>query len=156
MLLEVGSVVRAHGLRGQVVIELTSNRPERHAVGAVLDGGGRPLEITASAPAPGGAGRDRWLVSLRGVTTREQAEALRGTTLRAEALADPDALWVHELIGARVLDGAGNDRGVVVDVEANPASDLLVLDSGVLVPLTFVTAHDAGQVRVEGPEGLWG
>ena len=156
MRLDVGTVVRAHGLRGQVIVALTTNRPERHEVGAVLHAGGRPLRITAAAPAPAGSGAHRWLVSFAGIATREAADALRGATLSADALDDPDAMWVHELIGSRVVEADGTDRGVVVDVEANPASDLLVLDSGALVPLTFVTGHGAGQVRVEVPEGLWG
>ena len=41
-------------------------------------------------------------------------------------------------------------------VEANPASDLLVLDSGALVPLTFVTSVDPNvRVDVDVPEGLF-
>ncbi len=41
-------------------------------------------------------------------------------------------------------------------VEANPASDLMVLESGGLIPVRFVTAHDAaaGTVDVDIPEGL--
>ena len=47
-------------------------------------------------------------------------------------------------------------RQVVVGVEANPASDLLVLDSGALVPLTFVTTVEANvRIEVDVPEGLF-
>jgi ribosomal 30S subunit maturation factor RimM len=55
-----------------------------------------------------------------------------------------------------VRDAAGNELGLVTAVEANPASDLLVLESGGLIPLTFVTAHDAGErtVLVDIPDGL--
>jgi 16S rRNA processing protein RimM len=43
-----------------------------------------------------------------------------------------------------------------VDVEANPASDLMVLDSGALVPLTFVVAVEANRrVEIDPPEGLF-
>ena len=41
--------------------------------------------------------------------------------LRAEAMDDPDALWVHELIGCRVRTVDGTERGVV-EVVANPAA----------------------------------
>jgi 16S rRNA processing protein RimM len=45
---------------------------------------------------------------------------------------------------------------VVVDVESNPASDILVLDSGALVPLTFVTNVEANvRIDVDVPEGLF-
>ena len=42
-LLTVGWISRAHGLRGEVILRLTSNRPERVEVGAVLQSGRGPL-----------------------------------------------------------------------------------------------------------------
>ena len=64
--------------------------------------------------------------------------------LEAEPLDDvPDVIWVHELVGATVRDTAGTALGVIASVEANPASDLMVLESGGLIPVRFVTAHDA-------------
>ena len=68
----------------------------------------------------------------------------------------PDALWVHELVGSTVRDAAGTVIGVVASVEANPASDLMVLESGGLIPVRFITAHDpaARTVDVDIPEGL--
>jgi hypothetical protein len=45
--------------------------------------------------------------------------------------------------------------GTVEGVEANPASDLLVLDGGVLIPLRFVVASEPGvRITVEVPDGL--
>nr|MDP9021073.1 ribosome maturation factor RimM [Actinomycetota bacterium] len=69
-------------------------------------------------------------------------------------LEDPDALWVHELIGSAVLDLHGTVHGKVVAVEANPASDLLVLDDGRLVPLRFLVGTATGRVTVDPPAGL--
>jgi hypothetical protein len=47
-------------------------------------------------------------------------------------------------------------RGHVIEVESNPASDIMVLDTGSLVPLTFVTHVEANvRVDVEVPEGLF-
>ena len=101
-------------------------------------------------------GTGRYLVSFEGVDDRAAAEALRGVELFAEPIEVPGTLWVHELVGATVRDPAGTELGTVEAVEANPASDLLVLDSGGLIPLRFVTAHDpaAGVVDVDIPEGL--
>ena len=85
------------------------------------------------------------------------ADSLRGVELEAEALDDvADVLWVHELVGATVRDAAGTPLGTIGSVEANPASDLLVLESGGLIPVRFVTAHDAlaRTVDVDIPEGL--
>ena len=97
------------------------------------------------------------MVCFEGVKTREAAEALAGATLRAEPLAGADAegLWVHELIGAEVVGAAGDSHGTVTAVEANPASDLLVLDSGALVPLRFVVAAEPGKLTVDVPDGLF-
>ena len=62
---------------------------------------------------------------------------------------------MHELIGAAVQDRDGTPLGVVEAIEANPASDLLVLDGERLVPLTFVVEHAPGLVTVDLPAGLW-
>jgi 16S rRNA processing protein RimM len=73
----------------------------------------------------------------------------------AEPLDDPDALWVHELIGAEVVEVSGRARGICVAVVANPAADLLELDSGALVPVVFVTGRDDGTIVIDPPEGLF-
>ena len=76
--------------------------------------------------------------------------------LRAEAVdGDDEELWVHELVGVSVVLIDGTPVGTVQAVQANPASDLLVLDSGALVPVVFITAHDEGAVTIDPPEGLF-
>ena len=63
---------------------------------------------------------------------------------------------MHDLIGCTVVAQDDVERGVIVSVQANPASDLLVLDGGHLVPLTFVVEPPSdGVVRVAVPDGLW-
>ena len=109
------------------------------------------LTIVSSRPHQG-----RWLVFFEGIVGREAAETWRGVVLRGEPIVDPGALWVHELIGSRVLERDGRDHGVIVAVQDNPASDLMVLDSGALVPLTFlVDGPTDGIVHVEVPDGLF-
>ena len=133
---------------------MVTNRPERRlAPGTVLASSGGELEVVTSRPHQG-----RWLVVFAGVGDRNAAEALRGTTLSATAIddEDDDVLWVHELVGAQVVDVAGRSHGTVEAVEANPASDLLVLPGGVLVPLVFVTdRRPDGTVVVDPPAGLF-
>ena len=148
-LLEVGRVAKPHGLRGEVVVALTTNRPERVAKGTVLHTDKGPLTITASRPH-----QHRYIVRFAGVDTREAADALHGLVLSAEPIEDPDALWVHELIGSVVVDQHGTEHGTVTSVEVNPASDLLVLDGGGLVPLTFVVDQGDGRITVDVPDGL--
>jgi 16S rRNA processing protein RimM len=75
----------------------------------------------------------------------------------AEPLSDdPDELWVHALIGKQVVETDGTRRGVVESVQANPASDLLVLDSGALVPLRFmISRNESDELVVDVPDGLF-
>jgi 16S rRNA processing protein RimM len=153
--LEIGRVGRAHGLRGEVVVDLTSNVLARLAPGAELWADGRPHVVDAAHPH-----QRHWLVKFAGVEDRAGAETLRGAVLTAPPTADPDepdALFVHELIGGRVCTADGRSCGTVVAVQDNPAADLLVLDSGVLVPLTFVDRVDGGVVHLAAdlPEGLF-
>jgi 16S rRNA processing protein RimM len=93
-------------------------------------------------------------VSFAGVRSRNDAEALHGTVLLAAPIDDEGTVWVHELIGARVVTVAGDDLGHVGAVEDNPAADLLVLESGILIPMTFVVDTTDGVVTVDLPEGL--
>jgi 16S rRNA processing protein RimM len=151
--LEVGRIVKAHGLGGEVVVALITNRSERVDPGSVLQVGDRSLEVERSRPFLA-TGEGRWIVAFRGVADRAAAEALRGTVLKAEPIDDPQALWIHELIGAEVVDPAGRRHGVVEAIEANPASDLLVLDDGKLIPLRFVVHRTRGRVTVDPPVGL--
>ena len=149
--LAVGRIVKPHGLRGDVIVSLTTNRHERVAVGSVLYADdGRPFEVVRSSPH-----RGRFIVTFAGVEGIEAAESVRDTALSAPPLEDPDALWVHDLIGSRVEDASGAELGRVSGVEANPASDLLVLEGGGLIPLRFVTGSVPGvRVTVDIPDGL--
>ncbi len=149
-LLEVGSIGRAHGTSGEVVVRLITDRTERLESGSKLAADVRELVVATSRPH-----QDRWLVRFEGVETRGQAEELRGWILRAPALRVANTLWVHELIGSTVREVSGTERGVVEAVVANPASDLLELDSGDLVPLTFVVEFVNGVVLIEVPDGLF-
>lgn len=155
-LLEVGRIGKAHGLRGEVVVRLVTDRLERLAPGSILQTNRGDFTVVSSRPH-----QDRWLVMFEGVNGRTEAEALHGVVLTAEPIEDPTALFVHDLVGAMVIDQGGVERGVVQSVLANPASDLLVLDDERLVPLNFVVGDlevdDAGRriVRVEVPDGLF-
>jgi len=153
--LVVGRIGRAHGLHGEVAVTFSSNRPERTAPGAVLYAGERELVVEAVRPHQG-----RMLVRFVGVEDRTAAERLLGVELTADPLAgaadvlDDDELWVHEVVGAEVVDRAGTPVGRVTAVEANPAHDLLVLDGGVLVPMVFVVEQRDGVLVIDPPDGL--
>lgn len=104
--------------------------------------------------------KGRWLVAFAGHDTRESVEQFTGGVIEAVALDDPDTLWVHTVVGRRVvsLDGAGaaTEHGVVAAVIDNPAHDLLVLDSGALVPVVFIVDDtDPDRLVIDPPEGLF-
>ena len=89
------------------------------------------------------------------IPVRTAAAKYANRALRGRPIDDPDALWAHEMIGKRVVEIDGTDHGRCVSIVANPAADLLELDSGALVPSNFVTAVDADAVTVDTPDGLF-
>lgn len=147
----MGRIDKAHGLKGEVLVSLTTDRTERVAVGSILYTADlRRLEVLASTPH-----HHRWIVRFDGLHDRGEAERLHGKVLLAEPVDDDDVLWIHELIGSEVVDaGDGRVLGVVEAVEDNPAADLLVLGDGGLIPLTFVVSKEPGRVFVDVPAGL--
>ena len=150
-LLEVGRITKAHGLRGEVVVFLSSDRVERVAPGSVLHTERGPLVVTSSK-----RHQDRWIVTFEGISTREAAEAARNTVLSAEPIHDPEGLWMHDLVGCIVATPDGVHRGVIESLMDNPANDLLVLDNGALVPVVFIVGTPVdGVLTVDTPDGLF-
>ena len=153
-LLEVGHVGRAHGIKGDVFLVLSTDRAERGAVGSRLWVRDRWMTVTGSSNSSG-----KWRVHFDAIDDRTAAETYSGTKVYAEPIEDPDELWVHHLIGATVIEENGIDRGRCRSVLANPAADLLELDSGALVPVTFVTSVDVSGgvaiVTIDPPDGLF-
>jgi 16S rRNA processing protein RimM len=148
----VGTITKPHGVRGDVLVRLTSDRTSRLDAGSVLVTARGPLTVVQSS-----LHNDRWIVRFDAIDGRDEAEGWRGTLLQAEATDDPgedDGYWVHQLVGATVLLVDGTEVGVVREVEANPASDLLVLESGTLVPVVFVVEQVPGRVTIDPPDGL--
>jgi 16S rRNA processing protein RimM len=163
--LVVGRVGRAHGIRGDVAVDVRTDEPEmRFAPGARLetdppDRG--PLTVAETREHSG-----RLLVRFAGVADRTAAEALSGVLLVADSsssspLADPEEFWDHDLLGLTAVTPGGERIGEVADVLHPPGGDLLVVRRGeaeVLVPFVaaIVPAVDvaAGQLVVDPPEGL--
>jgi 16S rRNA processing protein RimM len=163
-----GVAVRAHGLRGEVVVDVHTDSPEeRFAPGAVLIArrAGAPegvLTVESARPHSG-----RLLVRFVQVPDRSAAEGMRGTRLlvSTEALAppeDPDEFHVHQLEGLRAELEDGTVVGTVREVIYGPGGELLVLARpdlpDALVP--FVRAIvptvelEAARVVLTPPEGL--
>ncbi|MDZ7733793.1 MAG: hypothetical protein U5R31_12640 [Acidimicrobiia bacterium] len=106
-LLEVGRIDRAHGVTGEVLVTLTTNRTERLAPGSVLRADDRTLEVVSSRPH-----QQRHLVRFAGIGDRSEADALRGARLLAEPLGSGEGeLWITQLVGWAVVDLAGHELG---------------------------------------------
>ena len=150
VLLEVGKILKPHGLDGELIVDLSTNRNERLNSGSVISTQKLKLNVKRSRPH-----QKKFIVLFEGIENREQADELRGETLFAESIED-ETVWVHELVGAEVIDQEGINRGLVTSVVHNPASDLLELEDGNLIPLNFLTSYEPGKtIFVTTPEGLF-
>jgi 16S rRNA processing protein RimM len=161
----VGRVARAHGIRGQVIVNPETDFPERRFTpGAELfvRRGGRiePLRVTTVR-----FQNDRPVIGIDGVATMNQAETLAGCELRVpvETLAalPADTFYRHDLIGCRVETRDGAHVGVVRDVEGTMGGSRLIVDGArgeVQVPLAtdICTTVDVGNKRIviDPPDGL--
>lgn len=166
--LVVGRVVRAHGVTGEVVVEVRTDDPEtRFAPGTTL----------RAKPSRGGPERDfvvesarehsgRLLVRLDGVADRTAADSLRGTLFVVDSadlppIEEPDEFYDHQLEGLQVVTTTGTPVGSVAEVLHTAAGELLSVrtDEGeVLVPfvsaiVTSVSLADQ-TIEIDPPEGL--
>jgi 16S rRNA processing protein RimM len=169
MELVVGRIAKAHGVTGELVVDVRTDEPdERFAVGNRLRlrnpraGSEREVVIASVRPHVG-----RLLVRLEGVAGRDGADALRGGLFLVDSadlppIADPDEFYDHQLEGLAVRTVDGEDLGTVREVLHTPGGELLSVhaESGreVLVPfvseiVTSVSLAD-GVVHIDPPEGL--
>jgi 16S rRNA processing protein RimM len=166
MQLVVGRIAKAHGIAGEVSVDVRTDDPDhRYAAGATLDTDpprDAPLVIESTRWHAG-----RLLVRFVGVADRTAAEALRGTVLVADSqtsrsASDDEDFWDHDLIGLRAEDPAGVAIGDVVDVLHPPGPAVLVIKrttgAEALVPFVAeivpAVALDEGRLVVDAPVGL--
>jgi 16S rRNA processing protein RimM len=157
----VGVILGAHGVRGQVRLRsLTQNPEDVFAYGTLSsESGERSFGLKRVS-----AMKDYYVVSIQGLTDRDEAEALRGQTLFVDRddLPEPNEREYYEadLVGLAVQDGDGINRGQVLAVHNYGAGSFLEIQpkkgASFMVPFkdAFVPAVDvaAGLVRIELPE----
>ncbi len=167
--LVVGRVVKAHGITGELVVEVRTDDPDmRFAPGARLRaqparGGARRECVVESAREHSG----RLLVRLAGVTDRDAAEALRGNVFLVDTddlppIDDPDEFYDHQLEGLRVVTTAGQLVGNVREVLHTAAGELLSVtpETGAEVLVPFVSAIvtevslQNQTIMIDPPDGL--
>lgn len=174
----VGRVVRPHGVRGELLVELLTDNPERFAPGSELlvaaraaagefeqEAAGAPdpfprLRVAASRPHKGAL-----LVHFEGIDGRDAAEGWRGAELSVERARvpppEPGTYYHFQLVGCRCRDRRAGELGEVVEVVEDGGGLLLVVDDGRRrLPVPFVRGFlvavdvEAGTIELDLPEGL--
>mgnify|MGYP003331267472 CR=1 FL=1 len=164
MLLVVGRIGRAHGVRGEATIEVRTDDPDaRFPVGASLHTD--PAEKGPLTIVSGRVHNGILLLGFAGITDRTAVEKLRNTLLLAEvdidAESSDDLYHIAQIKGCSVFLENGTEVGVVTDVLELPAQDTLVIETSSgerLVP--FVTSMvptidiENKKLVISPPEGL--
>jgi 16S rRNA processing protein RimM len=165
--LVVGRVVKAHGVTGEVVVDVRTDDPDtRFAPGTSLrgraKGGAERRYVVESAREHSG----RLLVRFDGVASRDGADSMRGTLFLVDSadlppIDEPDEFYDHQLEGLQVVTITGTPVGSVAEVLHTAAGELLSVrteDGEVLVPfvsaiVTAVSLTDQ-TIEIDPPEGL--
>ena len=169
MLVQVGTIVRAHGVQGEVKVRPDTDDPAR-VVGLTVVFVGESSTVSGerdvvSCRIQESRHGQTILLRLAGVTSRESADALRGALVfaREDDLPglDDDEYYLDELVGMHVVEDDGRDLGIVKEVLELPAHPVLLLEvdgRDVLIPAVspFITHVDAqsGSIKVDLPDGL--
>ncbi|KDE98034.1 16S rRNA processing protein RimM [Mycolicibacterium aromaticivorans JS19b1 = JCM 16368] len=169
MELVAGRVAKAHGITGELVVDVRTDDPEeRFAVGNLLrlrpsrGDGGQDVVVEAVRPHGG-----RLLVRLRGVSDRNAADALRGHLFVVDSaelppIEDPDEFYDHQLEGLTVRTVDGRVVGSITEVLHTAGAELLAVRGAdgteVLVPFVgaiVVSVSLADKiVEIDPPDGL--
>jgi 16S rRNA processing protein RimM len=166
MELVIGRIAKAHGIGGEVSVDVRTDDPDhRYAPGVSLttDPSDRgPLTVEQMRWHSG-----RLLIRFAGVADRNAAEALRGTLLVADSASssetdDDDDFWDHDLVGLAVVTVDGVALGEVTEVLHPPGPAVLVVRRPAGEELLFPFVREivptvdvsAGQVVVDPPDGL--
>jgi len=169
MELVIGRIAKAHGVTGEIVVDVRTDDPEaRFAPGSVLRGrkprGGPERSFVIDTVREHGG---RLLVRLNGIGDRNAADELRGTLFLVESgdlppIEDPDEFYDHQLEGLAVRTVAGEALGTVTEVLHTAAGELLSIKrpdgAELLVPFVsaIVTAVSLaeGTIDIDPPDGL--
>lgn len=169
----VGVIVRPHGIRGEVAVQVHSDNPERFAPGTEFEtshssrrrsGAPELLRVARAVPH-----RQGLRVAFEGIADRTAAESLAGIELTVPREAVPEAAagtyYLFDLVGCRSFDERDGEIGTVVEVVADGGGWLVLVEQGsvggtrrVALPFVeeFLVRVDAGAKRIDWrlPEGL--
>ena len=161
--LVVGFLRRAHGVHGEMIMDLHTDFPERLRSGRKLFVGEERKPMTLSGTRPHAKGM---LVKLKGVETPEDVVPLRNQWVYVKATDVPSLpegkLYQHELFGFQVMDENGDSLGELVEIIETGANDVYVVrnESGKEILLPAIPSvileldSDRRLMRVHLLEGL--
>ncbi len=158
----VGSVAGAFGVKGEIRLKSYCANPQDIEVyDLVSEDGTREFKVELT-----GSTKNGFTARITGVTTKDQADALKGTQLCAERSKLPDLpddeFYYNDLIGLEVLDTGGAALGKVKNVVNHGAGDILEItapgaSTPILLPFTKVNIPTvdvvAGRIIADPPEG---
>ena len=157
--LRIGRVLKAHGVKGALRIELLTDFPDRFAPGSEVEVAGRRLTVSRAEEQDGAM-----LVSFNGIDDRDAANRLTGeycTLPLADARRLPaDRFYHFQLVGLRVLDSQnGREIGQVAEVLSYDANDVLRVTNSareILIPMVRSVVRSItpaeGIITVDLPE----
>ncbi len=156
--LEAGRIVNTHGVRGEVRIQPWADEAAFLTRFRRFYIDGRPVKVRACR-----VHKELCIAALEGVEDVNAAMALKGKVVfidRDEAKLPPGAVFLQDILGARVVDERGRDLGVLAEIVPEPSADVLVVkgEREILIPdvPAFVLAKDpdANLVTVRLIEGM--
>jgi 16S rRNA processing protein RimM len=161
----VGLIRRPHGLRGEILLELVTDFPERiHSDIAVFLGHGRKREVVESTRSH----HRGLLIKFRGIDSLETAHALRGQTVYVPSIdrpaLEPGRYYHHQILGADVINERDESIGSLSEILQTGANDVFVVKPSVgreiLLPViasvVLLVDPERRIIRVRVPDGLGG
>jgi len=153
--LAVGKLRHAHGVRGEILMEVYTDFPERLQPGVVLYLGDEAAQLRLIKCRPH---REGLLITLEGFTSPEAVGQLRNQVVYVKSIDRPPLAegeyYHHQLIGLNVVTAAGEMIGTVRQILETGASDVLVVipetGSEVLIPMAgaFINDIDLGRQKI--------
>ena len=148
-LVAIGRVIKAFGLRGQILVEPLTDFPERFAPESIVLVQGRPHAIEKSREAKG-----RWILTLEGIHSLEEARRLRDEclTIKESNLRPlpPGQYYQFQILGLGVYTSAGQYLGEVSDILTTGSNDVYVVKGSGVEFLVPAIADFIREIDVEG------
>ena len=150
-MIHVATIIAAHGIKGEVKVKSFTSDPKAFSsYGPLQNEEGRLFEIAKAK-----FGKDEFICTLKNISDRNAAEALRGTELftareKLPALKDGE-IYLSDMQGKEAVAGE-QKLGRITGFQNFGAGELMELESGMLIPVSFIASVGAA-VMLDLPEG---